>query len=43
MSKKIELVFLTRQKTIVLPKVKPTMAQSVHVVVIVKYNEPRLN
>jgi hypothetical protein len=43
MSKRVELVFLTRQKTVVLPKVKPTMAQSVHVAIIVKYNEPRLN
>jgi hypothetical protein len=43
MSRRVELVLLTKQETIVLPKVEPTMAQSVLVVVIVKYNEPKFN
>jgi hypothetical protein len=43
MSKGVELVLVTKQETIVLPKAKPTMAQGVPMAVKIKYNEPILN
>ncbi len=43
MSKGIELVLVTRQETIVLPKAKPIVAKGVLVAIRVKYNEPKLN
>jgi predicted amino acid racemase len=43
MSKGIELVFVTKQETVVLPIVEPTITQGVPVAVKVRYNEPRLN
>jgi hypothetical protein len=43
MSRGVELVFVTRQEIIILPKVEPLVAKGAHVVVRVRYNEPRLN
>jgi hypothetical protein len=43
MSKAVEQVLVTRQKTILLPKAKPTIAKGVHVVVKVKYSELKIN
>ncbi len=43
MSKGVESILVIRQKTIVLLRTKPTMAQGVHVAIKVKYGEPRLN
>jgi hypothetical protein len=43
MSKGVEPVLVTRPKTIILPKAKPTIAKGVHVVVKVKYNELKIN
>jgi hypothetical protein len=43
MSKGVEPVLVTRQKTIILPKTKPTIAKGVHVVVKVKYSELKIN
>jgi hypothetical protein len=42
MSKGVELIFVTKQEIMVLPRVIPTIA-SVHVVVRVRYSEPKLN
>jgi hypothetical protein len=42
MFKGVELVLVTRQKIIVLPKAEPTVA-SVHVAVRARYSEPKLN
>jgi hypothetical protein len=43
MSRGVEPILVVRQKTIILPRVKPIVVESVHVVVKVRYNEPRLN
>jgi hypothetical protein len=43
MSKGVELVLVTRQETVILPKAEPIIAQGVLVVVKVKYSEPKLN
>jgi hypothetical protein len=43
MSKGVELVLITRQETIVLPRAKPTVAEGVLVDVKVRYNEPKFN
>jgi hypothetical protein len=43
MSRGVELVLVTRQETISLPKAKPTVAECDLVVVIMKYNEPIFN
>jgi hypothetical protein len=43
MSRIIELAFVTKQETIVLPIVEPTVTEGVHVAIRIRYNEPRLN
>jgi hypothetical protein len=43
MSKRVEPVFVIRQKTIVLPKVEPIVIEHVHVAIRVRYNEPIFN
>jgi hypothetical protein len=43
MSKGVESILLTREETIVLPRVEPTITKGVHVVVKIKYNVPKLN
>ncbi len=43
MSRGVEPLLVTRQEIIVLPKVEPIVAQGVHVVVKIKYSEPKLN
>ncbi len=43
MSKKVELVHVTRQEIVVLPKTKPIVAKHVPVAVKVRYNEPKFN
>jgi hypothetical protein len=43
MSRRIELVLVIRQETILLPKVEPKIAQGVHVAIKVRYIEPKLN
>jgi hypothetical protein len=34
---------VTRQKNIILPRAKPTIAQGIHVAIKIRYSEPRLN
>jgi hypothetical protein len=43
MSKGVESIFIIRQETIVLPRTKLIVAEGVHVVVKVRYSEPKLN
>ncbi len=43
MSRRVELILVTRQEIEVLPKTKPIVAKGVLVVVKIKYSEPRLN
>jgi predicted amino acid racemase len=43
MSRGIELVLVTRQKIVILQRAKPIIAKGVHVVIKVRYNEPRFN
>jgi hypothetical protein len=43
MSRGIELVLVTRQETIVLPKAEPIVVECVIVVVRMKYSEPIFN
>ncbi len=43
MSRGVELVFVTRQKTTLLPKAEPTIVEYVHVAIRVRYSEPILN
>jgi hypothetical protein len=43
MSKGVEPVLVIRQETLVLPKVKPTMAKCVLVAIRVRYSEPKFN
>jgi hypothetical protein len=43
MSKRFELVLVTKQETIFLLRVEPIVVEGVLVVVKVKYNEPKLN
>ncbi len=40
---KVELILVTRQETIVLPRAKLIVVEHVHVVVRMRYNEPRFN
>jgi hypothetical protein len=42
MSKGVEPILVVRQEIIVLPRIKPIVVEGVHVVVKVRYNEPRL-
>ncbi len=39
----VELVFVIKQETVVLPRAKPIVAKGVHVVVKIKYNECKFN
>jgi hypothetical protein len=43
MFRRVEPIFVSRQETVVLPKVEPIVAEGVHVVVKVRYSEPRLH
>ncbi len=43
MSKAVELVLVTKQKIIVVPKVKPTIVEGGLTVVRMRYSEPRFN
>jgi hypothetical protein len=43
MSKKVELVFVTRQEIVILPRIEPTIAKGVSMAIRVKYNEPKFN
>jgi hypothetical protein len=43
MCRRVESVLVTRQETIVLPRVKPIVAKGVHVVVRARYSEPKFN
>ncbi len=43
MSKGVELVLITRQESVVLPTIEPIVAKDVHVVIRVRYSEPKLN
>jgi hypothetical protein len=42
MSRGVELVFVTRQKNIILPKAEPTLAKGVPMAIRVKYSNPNL-
>jgi hypothetical protein len=42
MSRGVELVFVTRQEIVTLPKAEPPIV-GVHVVVTIRYNEARFN
>jgi hypothetical protein len=43
MSKEFESIFITRQETVVLPKIKPIVVEGVYVAIKVKYSEPKFN
>jgi hypothetical protein len=43
MSRGVEPIFVTKQETIILPRVEPIVVEGVLVVVKVRYNEPKLN
>jgi hypothetical protein len=43
MSKRVEPIFITGQKIIILPKAKPIVAKHVLMVIKVRYNEPKFN
>jgi hypothetical protein len=43
MSRRVELVFVTRQEIVVLPKVESIVAECVPVAIKVKYSEPKFN
>jgi hypothetical protein len=43
MSRRVELVLVTRQETIVLPRAKPTIVEGGPVAIRMRYNEPRFN
>ncbi len=43
MSRRVESIFVTKQETIVLPRVEPMVVEGVLVVVKVRYSEPKLN
>jgi hypothetical protein len=43
MPKGIELVLITRQETIILPRAKPIVVEGLFVVVKARYNEPKFN
>jgi hypothetical protein len=42
MSRGVQLIFVTRQETIVLPRVEPIMVEGVHVVIKARYSDPNL-
>ncbi len=43
MSRGVELVLVTRQETIILPRAKPTIVEGVPMVIKMRYNEPIFN
>ncbi len=43
MFKGIELILITEQETMILPKVEPIVVGGLVVVVIIRYNEPKFN
>jgi len=43
MSRGVELIFVTRQEIVILPKAEPTLAKGVPMAVRVMYSELRLN
>ncbi len=43
MSRGIERVLITKQEIVILPKIEPIITQGVHVVIIIRYSEPRCN
>ncbi len=43
MSRGVEPIFVIKQETTFLPKVKPTLVKGVPMVIRVKYSEPRHN
>jgi hypothetical protein len=43
MFKGVELVFVTRQETVVVLIAKPIVVEGVHVVIKVRYSEPKFN
>ncbi len=43
MSKGVESVLVTQHEIVVLPKIGQIVTKGVHVVVIVRYNEPKFN
>ncbi len=42
-SREVELLLITRQETVILPKVEPTIAKGVPMVIKIKYSEPKFN
>jgi hypothetical protein len=43
MSKRVELVLITRQETIILPKAEPIVAKHVLMAIKMRCNEPKFN
>jgi hypothetical protein len=43
MFKKVESILVTKQETIVLLIIEPAIVEGVHLVVKVRYNEPKFN
>jgi hypothetical protein len=43
MFKKVESILVTKQETIVLLIIEPTIVEGVHLVIKVRYNEPKFN
>jgi hypothetical protein len=43
MSRGVELILVTRKKTVILPRIELIVAKGVHVAVKMKYNEPRFS
>jgi hypothetical protein len=43
MSRRVGLILVTRQENVILPKVNLIMVKHVHVVVKVRYSEPKFN
>jgi hypothetical protein len=43
MSRGIESILVIKIKIVVLPRTEPTIVEHVHVVVKMRYNEPRFN
>jgi hypothetical protein len=41
--REFELVLITRQEIVILPKVEPIIAKGVPMVIKIKYSEPKLN
>jgi hypothetical protein len=43
MSKGVESILITRQENVILPTLEPIVEKDVHVVIRVRYSEPKLN